>query len=113
MKEFKSSHNLPFESCPWSRNPAYQCFRVGTCEGQWFCSDAANAYCILTIINNQPGNGHLEDVFEYFIRSCKRDRKSLMVLEIMNGRFKKHLIEKRGFIPMMGTDHLIKFLDDL
>lgn len=106
--EFKSSHNLIFESCPWERNPAMQCFRIGTCEGQWFYSDLANAYCILTVINNCPGNGHLNDVFEYFENSCKRDQKALMILELMNEHFKKHLIEKRSFIPMPGTDHLIK-----
>lgn len=102
----KTKHNLDFEACPWPRNEAIMLFRIGTCEGQWMATD--NAYCIISVINNVPGNGHLDDVFEWFENSCKRDKKALIVMELMNDRFKKHLLLKRGFSDM-GKDNVIKF----
>lgn len=101
-----TAHNLDFEACPWHRNPSIQLFRIGTCEGQWLCTDLA--FCIMSVINNEPGNGHLNDVFEWFEYACKRDGKALMILEFMNDRFKKHCIEKRNFTPIPGTDDVIK-----
>ena len=103
----QTTHNLDFESCVWDINPLYNLFRIGTCEGQWFALD--KAYCIIAIINKQPGNGHLDDVFEWFEHSCKRDGKALMVLEFFNDRFKKHCIEKRGFRPFMENDVIKTF----
>jgi hypothetical protein len=103
----KTKHRLPFEACPWDRNPAYMLFRVGTCEGQWFSTDVA--YVILSVINSKPGNGHLDDVFQWFEFSCRRDGKALMVMELMNDGFKKHLITKRGFTDV--GDHVIKFFE--
>jgi hypothetical protein len=81
-------------------------FRIGTCEGQWFAIE--HSYCILSVLNNNPGNGHLDDVFEWFEFSCKRDKKALLVLEVMNDRFKQHLITKRGFNEVPGKPDLIK-----
>lgn len=105
----KTSHNLPFESATWPRNPAIQVFRVGTCHGQWLSTELA--YCIISVINESPGNGHLEDVFEWFEQSCKRDGKALMILEFFNDRFKKHCIEKRGFTPIPGKNDAIKIFE--
>lgn len=105
----KTTHNLLFESAPWPRKPAIQVFRVGTCHGQWFCTEFA--YCIMSVMNESSGNGHLEDVFEWFEHSCKRDKKALMILEFFNDRFKKHCIEKRGFIAIPGRNDLIKIYD--
>jgi len=102
----KTKHNLPFESAPWPRNPAIQVFRIGTCEGQWMSTELA--YIIISVINSSPGNGHLEDVFEWFENSCKRDKKALMILEFFNDQFKTHCIEKRGFIAIPGKDDVIK-----
>jgi len=106
IKKFNSTHNLFFESCPWPRNNDIQLFRIGSCEGQWFALD--NAYCIISVVNDNPGNGHLQDVFDWFENSCKRDGKALIVMELMNERFKKHLITKRGF-ESMGSNNAIKF----
>lgn len=105
----KTTHSLSFEVAPWPRMPEgpILLFRVGTCEGQWMTTD--EAYCIISIINNDPGNGHLDDVFEWFEASCKRDKKALIVMELMNDVFKKHLLEKRGFTDM-GKDNVIKFI---
>lgn len=101
-----TKHNLAFEVAPWPKNPAIQLFRVGTCEGQWFVTD--HAYCILSVKNSCPGNGHLDDVFEWFEASCFRDKKALIVLELMNEQFKAHLLKKRGF-KVMGKNDVIKF----
>ncbi len=85
--EFKTTNNLNFEGC-------------------WKCEGAS--YKILAVINNSPGNGHLTDVLEWFERSCRRDKKSLMICEFfLNKGFKKHLIEKRGF-ENYGVDDVIK-----
>jgi len=102
----KTKHNLPFESCDWPRDPNIKMFRVGTCEGQWFSTDMA--YCIISVKNDKPGNGHLEDVFEWFESSCKRDGKALMILEFFNPQFKEHCITKRGFVAIKGTNDVIK-----
>jgi len=77
-----TTHNLAFEVAPYERNidpnTDWQRFRVGTCDGIWGCTE--------------------QDVFEWFETSCRRDGKSFKILEIANDRFKKHLIEKQGFI---------------
>ena len=111
---FASTHNLPFEMAHWNPLRAMgsefwkgfknkygdifkdvNAFRVGTCHGNYTWDK--KSYIIITIINEQPGNVHLQDVFDWFENSCKRDGKSLKVAEIWNEGFKKHLIEKRGF----------------
>lgn len=106
---FKSSHDLFFESAEWHHSKLWICFRVGTCEGLWNID--GKSYQILSIINNDPGNGHFEDVLEWFEQSCRRDKMSLKILEIMNNKFKKHLIEKRNFTDI-GNDNLIKIYYD-
>ena len=112
--EFKSKHNLPFlvanwNECPLTTELNLRKFKVGTCEGLWGSDDIT--YYILSIINTERGNGHLQDVFDWFESSCKRDKKNLIVLEIWNERFKKHLIEKRNFSSY--KDDAIKFYKDM
>ena len=104
----RTSHNLPFEACPWPRDPSIQLFRIGTCEGQWISTDFT--YDIISVTNRQKGNGHLEDVFQWFENSCKRDKKALRIREFFNERFRRHCIDKRGFIPIVGTNDLIKII---
>lgn len=109
MNQLITTHKLDFEACPWPRNPSIQLFRIGTCEGQWMATE--NAYCIISILNSNKGNGHLDDVFEWFEHSSRRDKKALMILEFMNDRFKRHCIEKRGFTEIPGRDDVIKIFD--
>lgn len=115
-------HKLDFEACPWE--PAFKdllpqliadvmrikepivAFRVGTCEGIYTVRD--NAFQIIAVQNSKPGNGHFEDVIQWFENSCKRDKKNLMFMEIMNPKFGKHLCDKRGF-KRKGS-HAIKLL---
>lgn len=92
---FKSTNNLGFEV---AHHPLYMAYRIGTCHGQWGVVN--KCYYILSVINNSPGNGHLNDVFEWFEFACKRDNYNLMVLEIVNSQFYLHLITKKGFIPL-------------
>ena len=97
----QTKHRLDFEVAPSPYNmfnDGHMMFRIGTCEGQW--GSTKDSYYILSVVNTEQGNGHLDDVFEWFEYSAKRDAKNLLVLECMNGRFYRHLIEKRGFVPL-------------
>lgn len=106
-----TKHNLAFEVAEWSPLPGFPIvgefmrFRVGTCNGLWASTDFS--YDILAITNDQKGNGHFEDVLEWFYSSCIRDKKKLRILEVWNQDLKKHLIEKRGFKPS-GLDNVEK-----
>lgn len=92
---FHTDHNLDFEGAIWDAD--FIAFRVGTCHGLYGSDD--KSYFIVAIQNDVQGNGHLEDVFQWFENSCRRDGKRLRVIEIMNPRFGNYLINKRGFIP--------------
>lgn len=94
MEQFKSTHNLDFETAIGVGFDTSR-FRVGTCEGLYSCSDGC--FNIIAIENNAKGNGHLQDVFDWFENSCKRDGYKLRVLELWNKKFMNHLISKRGF----------------
>ena len=102
---FKSTHDLAFGMVPWI-TADFTRFKIGTCGGLWRATPAT--YDILAIINTEPRNGHLIDVLEWFEQSCKRDKKDFQILEIWNEGFKKHLIEKRGFLEIGGEDSVIK-----
>lgn len=94
---FKSRHNLKFEAYKWDfglAGSAYN-FRIGTCGGLY--SFNKTAYIIIAIENKQKGNGHFEDVLEWFYESCKRDKMDLIIAEIWNARLYRHLVIKRGF----------------
>ena len=113
----KTKHKPIFESAEWKsvlakailgtlfNREGWQIFRIGTVEGQWRSTETA--YEILSITNNEPGNGHLDDVFEWFGYSCKRDKKDLIIREFWNNDFKEHCIKKRGF-KLYGENDLIK-----
>lgn len=100
MEDFKTTNNLDFEvaESPYPQLIPHKMFRVGTCEGQWGSTN--DSFFIMSIENNQQGNGHLNDVLEWFEYSAKEYNKNLIVLECMNKRFYEHLINKRGFVPM-------------
>lgn len=77
-------------------------FKVGTCQGQY--RKTPEAYEILSIINDCPGNGHLEDLFQWFEYACRRSRLPLRMLRFTNDRFMQHLIEKHGFRMISDED---------
>ncbi len=110
MKNFKTQNNLPFEIAEYNTpfgNDGWIAFRVGTCEGLW--RSTIKSYEILAIKNNAQGNGHLNDMFQWFEHSCKRDKKTLKVLEVWNEKFKNHLINKRSFKDLGGDNVEKKF----
>jgi hypothetical protein len=104
----ETEHKLDFVSRRWGIGEIYQEFQVGTCKGLWFCT--RSFYGILAIINECPGNGHLNDVFQWFENSARRDHKTLLIIEFTNERFRHHCITKRGFETMPGTTNLYKTL---
>ena len=107
--DFETKHKLPFEAAPWEGNlivdEGFMRFRIGTCEGLWRHTD--KHYEILAVMNDKPGNGHFEDVLQWFEHSCKRDKRKLKISEVWNKAFKKHLIKKRGF-RKIGLDDVEK-----
>ncbi len=82
-------------------------FRVGTCTGVY---STEGKFGILGIENSVKGNGHFEDVLQWFEFSAKRVKVRLYVLEVWNKRLMDHLIEKRGFTREVGTSHVYKDL---
>mgnify|MGYP006900773195 CR=1 FL=1 len=100
-----TEHHLDFEVSEWLF-PEFKMFRVGTCYGLW--RSTGKTYDILAIDNKEKGNGHLNDVLQWFEYSCRRDNLSLRVLELWNKRFMKHLIEKRGFKRIKKSNNVIK-----
>lgn len=103
--DFKSTNDLPFECRPWVRNPEWMDYRIGTCTGLY--STSMISYDILAVQNSKQGNGHFQDVLDWFENSCRRDGKSLKFLELMNDELKDHLINKRGFLDI-GNNNLEK-----
>lgn len=117
--ECVTTHGLDFKVWEWNPNETplakflgvtdmdteYQGFLIGTCDGLW--TSRPDAYVILAVVNEKPGNGHFEDVLEWFYHSCRRDRKHLVIEQLWNPKFRRHLMAKRGFLPL-GDDDLIK-----
>lgn len=102
--EFKSTNNLMFEVAK-GYMADFPNFRVGTCTGIFTFNE--NEYVIVGISNSKFGNGHFNDVMEWFENSCKRDNKDLVVAEIFNKKLMAHLIGKRGF-EFLKNNYVIK-----
>lgn len=108
MNAITTTHNLDFLAAPYRKgmlasiflsdmdDSGIVAFKIGTCEGIY--STSKTSYDIIAITNDYPGNGHFEDVLQWFEFACKRDKKDLRFMEIMNEKFGKHLVNKRGFV---------------
>jgi hypothetical protein len=111
-KDFHSTNNLDFYAGEYNgidpEMDKYEQFRIGTCTGLWNCTN--NNYDILSVINDKPGNGHLQDVFDWFENSCQRDNYNLRLLEVSLPWLREMLIYKYGFVPELGTNNMIKYL---
>jgi len=107
-----TAHKLDFEVADWVPIPGFAAckdfkrFRVGTCHGLWQSTESS--YDILAIENDTKGNGHFEDVMQWFEASCERDHKDFKILEVWNAKLKKHLTKKRGFKIIGKSDNVIK-----
>src|ERR1044072_6078329 len=81
-------------------------FRVGTCSGLYRHRD--NAYEMLSISNDYPGNKHVEATFAHFFASCKRDKADFIIRVVINRSLKSKLIE-RGFTALNEDDYIKRF----
>lgn len=94
-KPFTTVHKLDFLSCPWERDPEWNRFKIGTCHGLWRAT--AFSYDILAIQNDTPGNGHFEDVMQWFEHACRREHRLFRIMQVWNEELLQHLVYKRGF----------------
>lgn len=93
-------HDQEFRSGQWDHpsnndHQPWQEFIIGTCRGQW--RSTTGSFEILSVINDNPGNGHFEDVLDWFFVSCVRARYRLKIFLVHNEKFRRHLMQKRGF----------------
>lgn len=91
---------------PLAAGQMWRHFRVGTVNGLW--RDVDNAYEILCIQNNQPGNKHVEATFAHFFTSCKRDKRDFIVREVLNPGLANKLA-KMGFTALNEDDFIKRF----
>lgn len=97
--EITTTHKLDFESAPFSspiagKQNLKRC-KVGTIIAVWGVTP--DGYEVHSVNNTEMGNGHFEDFMQWFEHVCKRDNGTLTFTDVPTERFKKHLIEKRGF----------------
>ena len=99
MIEFKTSNNLDIEitvtDMPYEDCGFWKQFNIGTCIGTF--GEQEHYIEIFGISNKNKGNGHLNDVLEYFEYICVKKNKNLYITHFENQGFKNHLINKRGF----------------
>lgn len=104
-----TKHQLEFYARPWHRDESYTDFKCGTVFGLY--KYEGTSIVIVALKNDFPGNGHLDDVMQWFENSCTRDKKNLKVVDILNKRFYDHLIKKRGFLKVAKySDQVIKII---
>lgn len=107
--DFKTINNLSWYISPlylpYDEDGDWKCLNMGTCIVHF--GETEQAYEIFGIVNTNKGNGHLEDVLQWFEYMCKEKGKYLIFTHFENQNFKKHLIEKRGF-ESYGKNNAIK-----
>lgn len=90
---------------PFAIGDGWRLFRVGTCHGAYRKRDN---WEILAIANDNPGNGCVEVALAYFYKMCKRDKKSLLVHDVMDKRLEAKLISY-GFTCKIKNDYIKRF----
>jgi len=91
---------------PFAIGEGWRHFRVGTCAGLYRC--AVGAYEILAIKNDKPGNGNVEAALAWFMASCKRDKRDLIIKEVLNKNLAIKLA-KLGFTCKSKDDYIKRF----
>lgn len=79
----------------------------------WLWNDKPKSFEILAIVNDLPGNGHFEDVMDWFQSSCVCAQVPLIIRSVDNKKFLKHLIDKRGFVQINDVPDVQKSLKDI
>ena len=77
-------------------------FRYGTCHGQYRITP--DAVELLSIINDDSGNGHFHHLMNHFISMAKKRKLPFRVLEVNNRNLKTHLLFKWGFKSINDVD---------
>lgn len=70
-------------------------FEVGSCKGVFFTDD--KYFNILAIENKEPHNGDFEKAMKWFYIEANKSNLGVRFCELLNTRFKLHLITKKGF----------------
>jgi hypothetical protein len=91
---------------PFVIGEGWRHYRVGTCTGAYRATK--EAYEILAITNDKPGNGHVEAALAWFYKSCKAQKRVLIVKEVMEKKLEQKLI-KYGFTCKSGNDYIKRF----
>lgn len=108
--KFKSEHKLKFLTAPHliaGAPTGLEKFEVGTCHGLWRQDKASIE--VWAVINGSPGNGHMDDVMQWFLELARLQNVILAVMDISNLAFKNQLILKWGFQTTKANDRVIKF----
>lgn len=108
-RKFESTHGLGFKGAPQivsGEQTGLTKFEVGTCRGLYKITDIAVE--IHAVINDEPGNGHMDDVFEWFEGIAKHGKVPLVVLGA-SPEFKIELSQKRDFLNTNIPNRMIKF----
>lgn len=105
------AHKLKFEDGGLWQNPfaigeGWRHYRVGTCKGLY--RSRGTAYEILAVANEQPGNGHVEAMLAWFIKSCKRDKFNLVVRDVVNKKLVAKLA-RLGFTCYAGDNYVKRY----
>jgi len=111
MSNIITTHSLPYEQrhCePWELNrfPDHSGFRIGTVDGI-FRFIATDAIMVSVVNNSDPGNGHIEDFYEWFEYSAVLNGCDLIIAAVLNKRFLGHLLRKRGFTLLQGPGNTV------
>lgn len=91
---------------PLNAGEGWRRFRVGTVSGIY--RDRDNAYEILAISNDAPGNKNVEAAFAHFFASCKRDKRDFIVRQVLNDVFAAKLA-RLGFTALNEDDYIKRF----
>lgn len=111
-----TEHHLDFLAADYPgpfNDHSQKAYKIGTCNGLYKID---GKFMILIAINNDnPGNGHLNDVFQWFEWAAKEAGMPLMIVAFMNERFYNHCINKRGFLHWTWENEpaVIKFPQDI
>lgn len=76
-------------------NPSYRQFHCANIDGLWELDEST--IIIVAIQNKKPHDGSFQTFMKQVYKKCSKEQKHLFFAEILNDRFKEHLISKHGF----------------